>query len=89
MGRGGGETHQVQQRAAAHRHDVGMPVDVVAINLGLDFGNMKVGVLHPLSTFENERRANQTKCVRAALEPGFDLRRQSRLGEMQRFVEDQ
>src|SRR5436190_16437324 len=42
MGRRGSQTNHVEQRPAAYANHVGVAVNMVAINMGMDFGNVKV-----------------------------------------------
>ena len=56
---GGGKTGAVQQRAAAHGNQVRVPVNVMPVNLRMNFGNVKRGVFGAFAAFNNQRRAGE------------------------------
>ena len=55
MRRGRGQTDYVQQGSPPRADQVGMPVDVIAINVGLDFRNVEIRILQPFASFEDDR----------------------------------
>ena len=86
MGRGGGQAHHVQQRAATHANEVGMAVDVVAVHLRLHFADVEVGILGAFAAFHHHWFTNQIQAVRMRFEISVYLREQGGLRLGQRFV---
>ena len=52
-------TTMYQQRAAADRDQIGMAVDVKAVDMRMDFGDVEVGVLGALAALDDNGRADQ------------------------------
>src|SRR5258708_39623786 len=86
MGGGSRESGHVQQCAAANSDDVRMAVNVVAVNVGMDFGDVKIGVLGALAAFDDERGTDQFEAGRRGAEISLDLRAQPGLGLSEGFV---
>ncbi len=87
MGRGGRQAGDIQQRAAADRDQVRVPVQVKTLHVRLDFGDVEVGVFHPFATLQDYRRADQLQALPEGAEISLDAVRQVRLGAVQRFIE--
>jgi len=62
-GGGGSEADHIQQGPAADADDVGMAVDVVAVDLGMDFGNVKIRVFCAFAAFKNDGAATRRSCL--------------------------
>ena len=84
----GGESGNIEQRAAPDRRDVGMPVNVVTLNQGMNFGNVKIRGLGAFATFENKRRTNQVQLVAKPAEMVFDQLRQFGPRDGKGFIQD-
>ena len=89
MRRGRGEADHVQQCAAADGDDVGLPIDVMAIDMRMDFGDMKIRILGAFTAFDDERAAHEFHRVRVSGEIFLDLAREHRLGLRHGFIKDQ
>ena len=86
MGRGRRQPDDIEQRAAADGDDVRVPINVMLLDLRLDFGNVEVGILGPLAAFEDERRADQFQVRRMKREIRLDVRQQAWLALGQGFI---
>ncbi len=64
-----------------------MAVDVVALDLRMDFRDVKIGGLGPFAAFQDEGRANQIQLVAKPGEMVFDQLRQFGPRRGQRFVQ--
>jgi hypothetical protein len=87
MGGSRGEADHVEQGAAPDRNDVGMPVDVEAVDLRMNFRNVKIGVFCALAPFDHDGRTDKVQ-FRISGEIGFDLAAQKGLGLSEAFVDD-
>ncbi len=55
----GGQPDDVQERAAANAQKVGVTVQVIARQMGLEFRDMKVGVFDALAALEDDGRTDE------------------------------
>jgi hypothetical protein len=65
-----------------------MTVDMMPVDLRLDFRDMKIGILYALSALKDDGGTDQPRGVGKFSEIAFDLRSQGGLALMQGFVED-
>lgn len=86
-GRGGKADH-VEKGAAANANDVGMSVDVVAVDLGMDFGDVEVGIFGAFAAFENDWRRDEANFFGMSGEVNFDAAGEVGLSGGESFVED-
>src|SRR3954471_7182259 len=87
MAGGGSQPNQVKESAASDRDYIGVPVDVITIDMRLNIRNMKIRVLGPLAPFEDHRRADQQKS-RTVTEIAFDFAGELRLRVFERLIDD-
>ena len=85
---GGGKTGDVQQRAAADGNQIRMPVNVVPVNVRMDFGDVNGGIFGTFAAFDDERRADEFQAVGVGGKIIFNPARKVGLGLGERFVED-
>ena len=81
------QPNHIQQCAAAHANDVRMAVHVMPINPGVNFRNVKVGILGPLAAFDDQRRTNKLYRIGLPFKKCGNLPGQVWLRFCQRFVE--
>jgi hypothetical protein len=86
---GGGEADHIQKSATANSDHIGMTVDVVTVDVRMNFRDVKIGILGALTAFDHERAADQLQSIRVGGEVVFDLAGQSGLSLREGFVEDQ
>lgn len=80
------EADHIQQRAAPHAEQVGVAVNVIAVNLRVDFRDVEVGVFHPLAALDDDGRADQLERIAVDGEVVGDGPFQSGLRLRERFV---
>lgn len=88
MGGGRSQADHVEKGAAADADDVGVAVDVVAIDLGMDFGDVKVGVLGALAALDDHGLGDEAELFGVGGEIDFDVACEVGLGVGEGFVED-
>ena len=86
MGCGRGQPRHVQQRPAPHRQQIGMAVDVVTVDVRLDFRNVKIRILEPLASLQNDGRGGQLGARPKRREMRFNAVGKIRLRGGQPFV---
>src|SRR5205085_2553532 len=59
MRRGRRETNHIEQRPAADGYDIRMPVDVMPVDVRLDFRDVKVGIFGALAAFDHQWPADE------------------------------
>ena len=79
MGGRRGQSDQVEQRATANSDHVGMPIDVVAIDVRLNIRDVEIGVFDPFASFQNYWRTDQPDPGRGR-KVGFDFTCEVALG---------
>ena len=82
------QTDHVQNRAAADRDDVGVAVDVIAVDVRMNFRDVKVGILRALAAFDDKRRTDQLQGFGEGGEVRFDVAAQLGLRPGQGFIEN-
>src|SRR5258705_6843975 len=87
MGGGGSQADQVKESASSDRDYIGVPVDVITVDMRLNIRNMKIGVLGPLAPFEDHGRTDQQK-PRTVAEITFDFAGELRLGPIEGLIDD-
>jgi hypothetical protein len=88
MGGGGGETGDIQKSAAADGDEVGMAVNVVAIELRLDFLDDEGRIFGGFAATDEEGRADELEAGGARVEIDFNQLFEFRLGLRESVVED-
>lgn len=88
MGGGGGIAGHVEQRPASDGDEVGVPVDVMALNLGIDFADKGGGIFGALAPAGEDGRSNEPNlgCVGGEVPRDFSVQLWHGLGE--RIFED-
>lgn len=81
------EANHIEERTAADGDDEGMAVDMETIDLGVNFGDVKVGVFGAFSAFENDGRTNQAQAFVGA-EISLDIAGEERLGLGEGFIDE-
>ncbi len=87
MSSGSGQADHIEQSAAADRNQIRVTVDVITVDVGMDFRDVKVGIFGAFAAFHDDRRADEFEVLRSRGKIGLDLRGQKRLGLGQRFVQ--
>ena len=82
-----GQPDHVEDRAAADGDDVRVAVNVITINVRMNFRDMEVRVLGALAALNDKGRTDQSQQARKSGEVAFDVPRQRRLRPGQRFIE--
>src|SRR3954463_2263702 len=80
------ESGHIEQRSATNGNHIGMPIDVETIDLGMNFGNVKIRILRPLTAFNRDWRANELEASAPCGEILLDLLAEFRLGDRKGFV---
>src|SRR5579859_5654273 len=85
---GGGETSGIQQRPAADGNQVRVPVEMMAVNVRMDFGDMDGGILGAFTAFDDHRRTYESDI--AGMSGKIIFNPASKIGASlrERFVED-
>jgi hypothetical protein len=89
MRRGRGEADHVEQRSAADGNDIRMAVDVMPVDMRMNFGDEKIGILGALAAFNHKRLANEFECLGVGCEIRFNLARDVRLGLREGFIQNE
>jgi hypothetical protein len=87
MSGSGGKADHVEQRAAADGDEIGVAVDVEAVDLRMDFGDVEIGIFGALAAFDNDWRTDQMQAGAPGGEIEFNVFCQFWLGDRERFVE--
>jgi len=80
MGSGGGKTGDIEQRATTDGDEIRVPVHVMAVELGIDFADERVGILGAFAAASEHRWTNEADLMRVGGKILFNLRFQFRHG---------
>ena len=88
VGCGGGQPSYIQKGPAAHRHQIGVAVEVMAVDLRVDFGNVEIGIFEAFPSLEHDGKGHQLEAVGHFSEAAIHHTGKLRLRRLQAFIQN-